>query len=90
MTNCCLRGVDSGNTAAEKVVYYKVIISGKNTRKKNALTGAGTKIISEFPLFPYLAHLNNCHLSISLKYTSNSQLNYYFLMATLAMDSTLA
>lgn len=41
-------------------------------------------------VFPYLSHLNNCHLSISLKYTSNSQLNYYFLMATLAMDSTLA
>jgi len=41
-------------------------------------------------VFPYLSRLNNCHLSISLKYTSNSQLNYYFLMATLAMDSTLA
>lgn len=76
--------------AAEKVARYEVVISGKNTRSKSTHTGAGTKIISEFPLFPYLAHLNNCHLSISLKYTSNSQLNYYFLMATLAMDSTLA
>lgn len=90
MTECYCRGVDFWKRLLKKWLITRLVSQEKTPAQKMLLTGAGTKIISEFPLFPYLAHLNNCHLSISLKYTSNSQLNYYFLMATLAMDSTLA